>query len=285
MSSRAPAICRDAHCARDCFPRTIRSLRDATPETVATISLPDIRSYYTKVFRPDMTTIVVIGQVTAKRARAAVERYFGAWRAAGAKPETDLPAVPPNKPSQSRVPDASSVQDQVTLAQTIGVTRSHPDYYTLELGNHVLSGAFYASRLYHDLREKAGLVYTVGSLVEAGKNRSLFQVFYGCDPPNVAKARAMVERNLREMQTRPITSAELRRAKILLLRQIPLAEASTDGIAMSLLARAQQDLPLDEPLRAARHYRKTTAVQVRDAFGKWIRPADFVQITVGPKPE
>jgi zinc protease len=267
------------------FPANDPSLRDATPETVAAISLTDVRSYYTAVFRPDMTTIVVIGQVTAKRARTAVERYFGAWRAAGAKPETDLPAVPPNKPSQSRVPDASSVQDQVTLAQTIGVTRSHPDYYTLELGNHVLSGAFYASRLYRDLREKAGLVYTVGSLVEAGKNRSLFRVFYGCDPPKVAEARTMVERNLREMQAKPITSAELRRAKILLLRQIPLAEASTDGIAISLLARAQRDLPLDEPLRAARHYRKTTAVQVRDAFGKWIRPADFVQITVGPEPE
>ncbi len=267
------------------FPANDPALRDATPETVATISLPDIRSYYTEVFRPDMTMIVVIGRVTAKRVRAAVEKYFGAWKAAGTKPETDLPAVPPNKPSQSWVPDASSVQDEVTLAQTIGVTRKHPDYYTLELGNHVLSGAFYASRLYRDLREKAGLVYTVGSLVEAGKNRSLFRVFYGCDPPNVAKARAMVERNLREMQTKPVTPDELRRAKILLLRQIPLAEASTDGIAMNLLSRAQQDLPLDEPLRAARHYRKTTAVQVRDAFGKWIRSADFVQITVGPKPE
>lgn len=267
------------------FPERDPALREATPETVATVSLPDVKAYYAEVFRPDMTTIVVIGRVTANRARAAVEKRFGAWKAAGTKPETDLPAVPPNRPSQSRVPDASSVQDQVTLAQTIGVTRKHPDYYTLDLGNHVLSGAFYASRLYRDLREKAGLVYTVGSVIEAGKNRSLFRIFYGCDPPNVAKARAMVERNLREMQTTPVTSEELRRAKILLLRQIPLAEASMRGIAMSLLYRSQQDLPLDEPRHAARHYRKTTAQQVREAFGKWVRPAEFVQVTVGPKPD
>ena len=228
---------------------------------------------------------MVIGHTTAKQARAAVEKYFGAWKAVGAKPVTDLPAVPPNKPSRSVVPDASRVQDEVTLAETVGVTRSHPDYYTLELGNHVLSGAFYASRLYRDLREKAGLVYTVGSSLEAGKHRSLFRVIYGCDPPNVSKARAMVERNLREMQTTPVTAEELRRAKILLLRQIPLAEASMDGIAGRLLARSIQDLPLDEPVMAAKQYRKATAVQIRDAYRKWIRPEDFVQVTEGPNPD
>jgi zinc protease len=183
------------------------------------------------------------------------------------------------------VPDASRVQDQVTLAETISLTRSHPDYYKLQLGNHVLSGAFYASRLYRDLREKAGLVYTVESFIEAGKTRSLFGVVYACDPPNVSKARAMVERDLREMQTAPVTQEELQQAKILLLHQIPLSEASTDGIAGGLLSRSLDDLPLDEPVRAAERYLETTAEQVRDAFVTWIRPADFVQVTVGPDPE
>jgi zinc protease len=267
------------------FPSNDPTLRDATPETVATISLSDIKSYHAAVFRPDMATIVIIGRVTPKQARAAVEKYFGAWKAAGARPVTDLPAVPPNKPSRSVVPDTSRVQDEVVLAETVGATRSHPDYYKLELGNHILSGAFYASRLYRDLREKAGLVYTVGSSLDAGKHRSLFRVIYGCDPPNVSKARAMVERNLREMQTSLVTAEELRRAKILLLRQIPLSEASMDGIARRLLSRSVQDLPLDEPVKAAKYFRKATAVQIRDAFKKWIRPKDFVQITEGPNPD
>jgi zinc protease len=267
------------------FPANDPVLRDATPETVAAISLADVRSYHAAVFRPDMTTIVVIGQVTAKEARAAAEKYFGGWKAAGAKPVTDLPAVPANKPSRSVVPNESRVQDEVTLAETVGVTRSHPDYYRLELGNHILSGAFYASRLYRDLREKAGLVYTVESSLEAGKHRSLFRVMYGCDPPNVSKARAMVETNLRAMQTTPVSSEELRRAKILLLRQIPLAEASTDGIAGRLLSRSMQGLRLDEPLLAARRYREATANRIRDAFRKWIRPEGFVQVAEGPNPD
>jgi zinc protease len=267
------------------YPKNDPVLRDPSPETVASLSLQDVKSYFAKAFRPDMTTIVVIGRVSPEQARGTIEKYLGRWKATGPKPATELPPVPPNKPLSLSVPDASRVQDQVTLAETISLTRSHPDYYKLQLGNHVLSGAFYASRLYRDLREKAGLVYTVESFIEAGKTRSLFGVVYACDPPNVSKARAMVERDLREMQTAPVTQEELQQAKILLLHQIPLSEASTDGIAGGLLSRSLDDLPLDEPVRAAERYLETTAEQVRDAFVTWIRPADFVQVTVGPDPE
>ncbi len=267
------------------YPKNDPVLRDATPATVSALSLEDVRTYYGKAFRPDMTTIVVIGQVTPARARSVIEKYFGAWKAQGPKPATDLPAAPLNKPSSSVVPDASRVQDQVTLAETIGITRTHPDYYRLQLGNHVLSGGFYSTRLYRDLREKEGLVYSVDSFIEASKHRALFGVVYACDPPNVSRARRLVERNLREMQTTPVSQEELRRAKTLLVRQVPLSEESLDGIAGTLLSRSLEDLPLDESVRAAGQYLETSAEQVREAFAKWIRPADFVQITVGPSPE
>jgi zinc protease len=264
------------------YPKNDPVLRDATPESVGALSLKDVRAYYSKAFRPDMTTIVIIGQVRPERARLAMEKYFGLWKASGEKPQTDLPPVPPNKPSAAIIPDANSVQDQVTLAETVGMSRSDPDYYKLQLGNHVLSGAFYATRLYHDLREKAGLVYSVESFIEAGKNRSLFSVVYACDPPNASKARALVERNLRDMQTMTVTQEELRRAKTLLMRQVPLGEASIDSIAGTLLSLSLEDLPLDESILAAGKFLETTADEVREVFTKWIRPADFVQIIVGP---
>jgi zinc protease len=87
------------------------------------------------------------------------------------------------------------------------------------------------------------------------------------------------------MQKENVTPAELQQAKALLLRQIPLAESSEDGVAGGLLARAQIGLPLDEPMQAARKYSSMTADQVRDAFEKQIRPDGFVQIIRGPAPE
>ena len=265
------------------YPKGDPALRQATPPTVGGLTIEDVRDYHGKIFRPDMTTIVVVGDVTPERAQEVVGEYFGGWKAEGPKPETDPSPVPPNAPSFAAVPDASRVQDEVTLAETLGVTRAHPDYYTLQVGTHVLAGAFYATRLYRDLREQTGLVYFVDARLKAGKSRSMYALFFGCDPPNVSKARDIVQRDLREMQTTPVSADELRQAKTLLIRKIPLTESSMGGIAGTLLGLSQNDLPLDEPVRAAQQYRRITAEEVRAAFLKWVRPADFVQVTLGPE--
>ncbi len=264
------------------FPQKDPTQRQATPETVNALSLDDVRGYYEKVFRPDLTTIVVIGKVTPEHAREAVEKYFGNWKAAGSKPDTVLPQAPSNKPSAVFVPNASQVQDKVILAQTLGLNRFDPDYYALELGNHVLSGGFYASRLYRDLREEAGLVYFVDSSFNVGETRGVFSVEYGSDPPKVSQARTLVLKDLQAMRDKPVSEEELHQAKALALRQISLAEASVGRIADQLLGYALIGLPLDESTLAAQRYLTMTAEQVQSAYKKWLRPADLVQVTEGP---
>jgi zinc protease len=69
-----------------------------------------------------------------------------------------------------------------------------------------------------------------------------------------------------------------------LLRSIPLASASEEGIARGLIARAVDGLPLDEPTRAASRYLSLSAEDVRAAFARWIRPGDLVQVVEGPPP-
>jgi len=267
------------------YPKHDPTLRQATPATVSSLTMRDVHKYYRQVFRADLTTIVVIGNVTPDQARAVIEKYFGSWKATGPKPKTDLPPVPLNKPATRAVADASRVQDKVTLAQTLGLNRFNPDYYALELGDHVLGGAFYATRLYHDLRENAGLVYFVSSTFDLDKTRGLYIVSYACDPRNVSKARAIIVRDLIAMQKTPVTDHELRQAQALLLREIPLSESSANSIAQGLLSRGAIGLPLDEPTRAAQRYVRLTAKDIQAAFGKWVRPGAFVQVTQGPTPQ
>ncbi|HEX5481938.1 MAG TPA: pitrilysin family protein [Terriglobia bacterium] len=267
------------------FPKDDPTLRQATPETISALNLTDVKGYYQHVFRPDLATIVVIGHITPEEAKATVEKYFGSWRSQGPKPPTVLPAVPSNKRSSTAVPNSSRVQDAVTLAETLGLNRFNPDYYALELGNHVLGGGFYASRLYRDLRENSGLTYYVGSSLNSGKTRTTYSVTYGCDPPNVSKARAIIERDLRAMQTAPVTAHELRGAKALSLREIPLSESSISSIAGGWIARSTLGLPLNEPELAARRYVQLTAAEIQAAFAKWLRPDGLVQVTEGPNPK
>ncbi|MCL5097968.1 MAG: insulinase family protein [Candidatus Omnitrophica bacterium] len=267
------------------YPKGDPTQREATPESVKALTIQDVKDYYQRVYRPDLTTIVVIGKVKPEQAQAVIAKYFGDWKVVGPKPETLLPPVPANASSVTEVPDASRVQDKVTLAETLGLTRTNADYYALQLGNHVLGGAFYATRLYRDLREKSGLVYYVASSFNVGQTRGLYEVRYACDPPNVAKARTIVVTNLRDMQQAPVTPRELRQAKALLLREIPLSESSVSQIAEGWLSRSLHDLPLNEPILAAHRYLKLDADAVRTAFKRWVRPDDLVQVTQGPTPK
>ncbi len=267
------------------FPAKDPVLRQTTPETVSSLSLDDIKQYYAKTIRPDLTTIEVIGDITPEEAKAAIEKSFGSWRVEGGKPEVDLPRVPANKPSAENVPDPTELQDSVNLSETIPITRFDDAYYPLQLGNHVLGGGFYATRLYHDLRQVTGYVYNVDVVLNAQKTRTIYTVDYACDPKNVSKARQLIQRDLIAMQKENVTPGELQLAKALVLRQLPLGEASEDGVANALVRRAQIGLPLNEPDRAAKRFFDLSADDVRAAFAKWIRPDDLVQIVRGPAPQ
>ena len=87
------------------------------------------------------------------------------------------------------------------------------------------------------------------------------------------------------MQKAPVSADELRQAKALMLRRIPLGEASVDDIAHGLIQRSVLGLPLDEPTVAARRYLALSAHDVQAAFTKWLRPDALVRVSEGPPPQ
>ena len=95
----------------------------------------------------------------------------------------------------------------------------------------------------------------------------------------------MILRDLADMQAKKVTAQELHQAKLMMLRDIPLAESSMDYIAQGWLAYSALGLPLDERVRAGEIYVKLDADDVKNAFTKWLRPGDLVQVTQGPVPQ
>jgi zinc protease len=267
------------------FPQGDPARRQTTPGSVSALTIDDVKNYYAGAFRPDLTTIVVIGKISPENAAAVVGKYFGNWKAYGEKPDTLFPPAPDNSASATHVPDASRVQDKITLAETLRLTRTNSDYYALQLGNHVLDGESAATRLFRDLREKNGLVYYVFSSFDIGQTRGVYQVEYACDPQNVFKARDVVLNDLKEIQTQPVSEHELYQAKLTLLRDIPLFESSVDYIAQVWLKYSALDMPLDEPIHAGKIYAQLTTNDVQNAFAKWLRPDDLAQVTQGPEPQ
>src|SRR5581483_5705059 len=122
---------------------------------------------------------------------------------------------------------------------------------------------------YHDLRELRGFVYSVDSSLSSGRTRSTFSVDYGAMAPNVDKAQSVVIADLQQLSARPLTVERLQRAKALLLGQVPLREGSYAGVANTLLAFANIELPLDQALIDARRELAVTPAAMQAAVRKW----------------
>lgn len=259
--------------------------RFATPQSVGKLTPADVKTWFATAYRPDLTTVVVIGDTTPEAARAAFEKYFGAWSASGPKPNVYPPPAPPNAPSQVAVPATGRVQSSVQLVETIQLRRTDPEYAQLQLANTVLTGGFYTSLLYHDLREVHGYAYYVESRLSAGKVRSTFGVSYGSDPKNVAPAEGQVIAVLKNLQQTPIDADRLLRSKALLMGAFPIRQASYDGVAGELLNYALRDLPLDQDTIDARAELAASAADVQAALAKIVRPDAFVRVVTGPAPK
>ena len=257
------------------------SLRQPSVAGVMALTPADLDAYYKTAFRPDLTTIVVAGDVTPDEAQRVVAANFGAWQSAGPRPAIDLPPVPPSHASEARIADPTSVQDSVTLAETVPVAVTDPNRFTLMLGNTILGGGFF-SRLYNDLRVHSGYVYSVESELSWHRTRSAYTVSFGCDPQNVSRARALLVRDIEAMQTSPVSDTELTRAKAQMLRHVPMQMASIDSIAGTYLRLADLGLPLDTLQVGAKKIFASTAADIEAAFRADLRPGDLAQVVKGP---
>jgi zinc protease len=264
------------------LPASDPELQELKPKAFKKVNLGAVRQFQEATIRPDLTTIVVVGDISPDEARTVIEKWFGGWKAPGPIPNTILPPVPINKASSAHIPDPGAVQDSVILAEQLDLNRFDPDYYPLQLGNTILGGNSEGTRLYHDLRQVSGYVYNVDLDLDASETRAVYTISYGSGRENTRKARALIQRDIEEMRNGEVSAGELHQAKAFLLRQIPLSASSEAEVAEDLLDRAEIGLPLDEPDREIGKYLNVTAAEIRAAFAKRIRPDDFVQVVRGP---
>ncbi len=266
------------------LPATDPEQRFATPATVTAVTLDDVKAYYASVYRPDMTTIVVVGNVDPKHAKDVFEKDFGSWSASGSPPDVDLPTVPNNAASSAVVPDAQRIQSQVEDAQVLSLTRSDADYAAIAVANASFGGSA-SSILFHDVRDVHGLVYSVGSQTNFGKHRTVFAISFACDPDKINAAQSLIDADLKNLAANGLSADDLARGKAELVSRIPMRADSFDGVAGQLIGYSELGLPLDQATADARNEISVTNEQIKAAVNKWIRPGDFVRVIEGPAPK
>lgn len=265
------------------LPKDDPAQREPTPQTFRSLSRSDVLAFFQKAYRPDMTVIEVIGDIEPDTAKAAVMAAFGNWHATGPKPEVLLPPVPDAPVTTFQMDGEGRTQDQVQLFESSGLRLGQPETAQFDLGNLILSRGF-SSRLHQALRARTGYVYTVGSAASVDQTRGSFSVTFGADPAKVPLAETLIRATLQDMQTHPVSTAELDRVKAGYLRTQPFSTSSLSGIARRDLFLLSHDLPLNQPNQDAATIAATTPEQIRTVFAQEVKPDGLSTFVYGPKP-
>jgi zinc protease len=169
--------------------------------------------------------------------------------------------------------------------QMVGLSRSAPDFYALLLGNAILGGGSLGpeqSRLFRDLRQNAGLVYSVGSRFTTKGVRSEFSIQFACLPSNEPRISALIDAEIEKLQTEPVGAFELSLVKASIVRRTVVANSSAASIGSALLEAASDGLPLDQTQIDAQRFLATDAAAIQRAFATYVHPKNFVRVIEGP---
>jgi zinc protease len=196
----------------------------ATPEA--------LRAFHAAHYLPNDSVISFVGDITVDDARAATKAAFGDWKQ-GEEPPLDLPLASPPVGIDLITIDRPVTQATVIMGH-LGLERSDPDFYPVIVMNYILGGGGFASRLVHEVRERQGLAYAIGSGFHAMKDPGDFVVRFQTRNPAANQAIRSVLDELRRIRTEPVEDDELADAKANLIGGFPL-RIDTNGETAGLL--------------------------------------------------
>ena len=165
------------------------------------------------------------------------------------------------------------------------LARSAPQLYPLLLGNAILGGGSIGpeqSRLFRDLRQNAGLVYTVASQFVPRRSRYQLSIEFACLPQNEPRIAALIDAEIARLKNEPVGDFELALAKASIVRQTVTAQSSVSAIGGALLDAASNGYPLDQAQLDARQFLATDARSIQRSFAAYVKPENFVRVIEGP---
>ncbi|ABE49003.1 M16 family metallopeptidase [Methylobacillus flagellatus] len=251
---------------------------EGEPEAVSALSQADLQQFYRRYYGARNAVIALMGDLTPEQARAIAERISAGLPdspAAAALPEVAYPQAAVER----RIPHPAS-QSHIMLGYP-GVKRGDPDYFALYVGNYILGGGGFVSRLTEEVREKRGLVYSVYSYFLPMQQLGQFQIGLQTKRDQADDALRLVRETLANFISKGVTEAELKAAKQNIVGGFPLRIDSNSKILDYLAVIGFYRLPLNYLDEFNGKVEAVTAAQIKDAFSRRIDPEKMVTVVVG----
>ncbi|HEY6420906.1 MAG TPA: pitrilysin family protein [Candidatus Binataceae bacterium] len=251
---------------------------EGTADSVSKLSADDIRGFYHDQYKLGSAVIAVVGDVNAAEVKASLEKEL-AGLAGTVTPQPEPPPVSVGPGIHADLVDRNVAQANVILGFG-GIARANPDFYKLQVMNYILGGGGFVSRLVQVVRSKAGLAYSVGSGFDAGRFPGAFTVVLQTKNKSANEALNLVLQQLREIQEKPVTDAELEDAKKFLVGSFPLKFDRQSSIASFMLQVELYGLGLDYADRYPKLIDAVTRDDVLKVAREYLHPDSAIVVAV-----
>ncbi|MDO8434321.1 MAG: pitrilysin family protein [Candidatus Binatus sp.] len=252
-------------------------------ESAGKLTIDDVRNFYRDYYKLGSAVIAVAGDVTADEIKTSLEKELAGLSGA-VSPQPEPAALNVALGLHLKLIDRSVQQANIIMGFG-GVARSNPDYYRLQVMNYILGGGGFASRLMQVVRSKGGLAYSIGSGFEPGKFPGSFTVSLQTKNQSSNQAIDLILKQLREIQEKPVSDAELDGARKFLIGSFPLKIDKQSGIASFMLQVELYGLGLDYAEKYPKLIEAITKEDVQRAAKEYLHPGSVIVVAVANQNE
>ena len=272
-------IARDAYLAAIYQDHPYALPSEGTLESVAQLSRQDIVDFHRDFYGAGNARLVIVGDVSKEQAAELAEQLTG--ELPQGRELAPLPAVKRLEQDREIRIEHPSSQVHILLGQP-GIKRGDPDYFPLYVGNHILGGGGFVSRLYEEVREKRGLSYGAYSYFSPRRGLGPFTASLQTRADQQAQALQVMRETIRTFIDKGPTPEELEAAQQNISGGFALRLDSNSKILGYIAMIGFYDLPLNYLDTFIDKVNALTVEEIRDAFKRRLHPERFVTVLVGP---
>jgi zinc protease len=253
---------------------------ETTPDTLERITVADMRAWHASSVRACDARVSIVGALDRQQADSLVTQMLGRLSPSTCVAKPVVTEVQPLTASVEKHLAFASAQAHVLVGQP-GFKRSDADFFALTVGNHILGGGGFTSRLTEQVREKRGLSYSVYSYFSPGSHAGAFTIGLQTRPDQAQQALTVVRDVLERFVAEGPTEVELQAAKDNLIGGFPLLIDSNRKLLGNVANIAWNGLPLDYLDTWTQQVQKLSVGDIRAAFARVLQPQRMVTVVLG----
>ncbi|KAB8317154.1 insulinase family protein [Tolypothrix campylonemoides VB511288] len=253
-----------------------------TEQSLRRINRKDVIEFKTKHYRPDTTTLALVGDFAPEQVKALIKSEFGNWKASGLPPNLEYPAniIPEKIVSVNSVLPGKA--QAITYMGNTGINRKDPRFYAVQVLNQILGGDTLSSRLGAEVRDRLGLTYGIYSNFLAGRNFGTFLIEMQTSPEDTRQAIASTRELLKEIHQKGVTELEVQTAKRILISNYIISLADPEELTHKILMNEVYGLDKEELRYCTEKIQAVNLEQVNQAARELLYPDRIVVVTAGP---